>query len=383
MRILIVQTAFLGDVVLTLPLVQALQQHVPDARIDLLTTPGNAPVLQGQPEISAVITYDKRGTQRGLHGFVELVHRLRSQRYDIALSPHRSLRSALLLACSGIPCRVGFSRNLTNWAYTHTIQRPTSGHEVEKNLRLLTPFKQPDAPLNQPSPPRERGQTGTRTYGHLDRRSSATRPGQLAIHVSIAARQRARDVLSRHGIQAGQVLVGMIPGSQWGTKRWPPEHFAALIDQLASQGQVRAVLFGGPQDRSIADAIVAACQTPVVDLVGQTPLQELAAYLDCCTVVVSNDTGPMHIAAALGRPIVALYGPTTPALGFYPYGTPWQEASVSLDCRPCHAHGPHRCPLSHWRCMRDLNAEHVLDAVQQLRSQTHPLTRSGHAHRPR
>jgi heptosyltransferase-2 len=104
----------------------------------------------------------------------------------------------------------------------------------------------------------------------------------------------------------------------------------------------------------------------VLDLIGQTTLQELPAYLQRCAVVVSNDTGPMHVAAAVGRPIVALFGPTTSAMGFAPYGVPWEEVSVSLACRPCHAHGPPRCPLSHWRCMQELSVARVALSVQRL-----------------
>jgi heptosyltransferase-2 len=158
----------------------------------------------------------------------------------------------------------------------------------------------------------------------------------------------------------------MIPGSQWGTKRWPAERFAALIRILSSQHQIRVALFGGPQDHVIAEVITSACNAPVINLIGQTPLQELAAYLECCALVVSNDTGPMHIAAALGKPILVLYGPTTPELGFFPYGVLWKEAGVSLRCRPCHAHGPQRCPLSHWRCMMDLSVDQVAAGVQLL-----------------
>jgi heptosyltransferase-2 len=106
----------------------------------------------------------------------------------------------------------------------------------------------------------------------------------------------------------------------------------------------------------------------VLDLIGQTPLQALPAYLERCAVVVSNDTGPMHVAAAVGRPIVALFGPTTPEMGFAPYGVPWEDVGVALACRPCHAHGPQRCPLSHWRCMMELSVERVAASVQRLLS---------------
>jgi heptosyltransferase-2 len=158
----------------------------------------------------------------------------------------------------------------------------------------------------------------------------------------------------------------MVPGSQWGTKRWPAERFAVLIERLMEAPRTAVVLFGGPQDRPVARAITAACRSPVVDLVGKTTLQELPAYLERCAVVVSNDTGPMHIAAALGKPVLVLYGPTTPALGFAPYGVRWEAASVPLACRPCNAHGPQRCPLAHWRCMLDLSVEQVAAGVRRL-----------------
>lgn len=345
MRILIVQTAFLGDVVLTLPLVEALHQQVPGAHIELLTVPAHAPVLRQQDLVDLVMTYDKRGAQRGIRGFLRIVRQLRVRNYDLVLSPHRSLRSALLVACSGSPKRVGFDRVLTRWAYTATVPRPAQAHEVDRNLRLLTALGADPVPLS----------------------------GCLRLHVDPEARCRAAAYFTRCGVEPEAVVIGLIPGSQWGTKRWPAERFADLVAYVARLPQVHIALFGGAQDRVVAEAIASACRVPVLDLIGQTSLQDLPAYLERCTVVVSNDTGPMHIAAAVGKPIVALFGPTTPALGFAPYGVAWEEVSVSLACRPCHAHGPQRCPLGHWRCMLDMSVEQVAASVQRLLSQaTHP-----------
>jgi lipopolysaccharide heptosyltransferase II len=337
-RVLIVQTAFLGDVVLTLPLIERLQQHFPDVEVDMLTVPAHAAVLQQQPGIGRVIAYDKRGKQRGIGGFLAVGRQIQARRYDVVLAPHRSLRTALLVAWSRSPRRIGFARWWTRWAYTSTVPRPVKGHEVERNMHLLTAL----------------GVHGV---------SPAAR---LGLRVTEAARQKAAAYFTRGGIASEDVVVGLIPGSQWGTKRWPAEHFAALIDHLANTQALQCVLIGGPQDRPIAEVIRARCTVPVLDLIGQTTLQELPAYLERCTVVVSNDTGPMHIAAAVGRPIVALFGPTIPEMGFAPYGVPWEEVSVALACRPCHAHGPQHCPLSHWRCMMELSVERVAASVQRL-----------------
>jgi heptosyltransferase-2 len=196
----------------------------------------------------------------------------------------------------------------------------------------------------------------------------STVPGRLTLQVRHAARRAARDDFAAAGVAETDVIIGMIPGSQWATKRWPAARFAALIERLSAEPGRHCVLFGGAQDRPIAEAIRSLCRTRVIDRVGHTALRDLPAYMACCTVVVSNDTGPMHIAAALGKPIVALFGPTIPAMGFAPYGVRWEEASVWLPCRPCHPHGPHRCPLSHWRCMRDLGVEQVAAGVDRLLS---------------
>lgn len=263
---------------------------------------------------------------------------VRKQHYDLVISPHRSWRTAVLVACSGSPQRVGFRQWWTQWAYTDTILRLSEGHEVARNHRLLAA---------------------------LDIGATA-QPQKMTLQVPALSQQAAWSALTSKGQDMGDIFIGLIPSSQWGTKRWPTAHFAALIEKLSTRPQTHCILFGAPSERQIADDILQACTAPVIDLVGRTPLQDLPAYLACCTVVVSNDTGPMHVAAAVGKPIVSLYGPTTPALGFSPYGVRWEEASVELDCRPCHAHGPHQCPLGHWKCMKELSVERVIEGVDRL-----------------
>jgi heptosyltransferase-2 len=345
-RILVIQTAFLGDVVLTLPLVEALHTCFPGGHLTMLTTPTNAPLVEVQPGVDAVATYDKRGVQKGVRGMWAVARWVRAQGYDIVVSPHRSIRSAVLAAYSGSPQRIGFTQWGTRWAYTATVPRPLAAHEAERNVRLLQAL-QPAQALASP---------------------------RLRLRIAPEARRQADQFYTAAGVTGKTMVVGIIPGSQWGTKRWPAERFAALVERVTARANTRCILFGAPAERAIAEAITARYRGPVLNLIGQTSLRALPAYMDRCSIVVSNDTGPMHIAAALGKPVVALYGPTTTALGFTPYGVPWEEMSVTLPCRPCNAHGPHRCPLAHWHCMLDLSVDQVVAGMERL---VHRTQRAG------
>jgi heptosyltransferase-2 len=162
-------------------------------------------------------------------------------------------------------------------------------------------------------------------------------------------------------VQAGDVLVALAPGSVWATKRWP--YYPALAQQLVLRG-VRPVIIGAPEDAPLADAIIAGSGEPVVNATGRLTLLASAELLRRCTAVVTNDSAPQHLASAVGTPTITVFGPTVPEFGFGPLA----PGSVSLGhptlpCRPCDPHGPRRCPLGHWRCMRELETPPVLAAV--------------------
>jgi heptosyltransferase-2 len=325
---LVVQTAFLGDVVLTTPLLSALaERHGP---VDVVTTPAAVPLLETHPAVRQVIPYAKRGADAGVSGFLRLVRRLRAEAYPIAYLPHRSLRSAALAVFAGIPRRIGYA---SGWRllYTGSRLRPASGHEIDRLLALadVTPRHQ--------------------TMPTLGLTASDVAAAEAALRAAAIA----------------PPFVALAPGSIWGSKRWP--HFAGLAARMVPRLDVAVV--GGSEDAGLGNEITAAVAHAggrSVNLCGRMTLRQSAALIQKASVLVTNDSAPLHFAQAVGTPTVAIFGSTVPAFGFGPRGP--RDRTVGVDdlrCRPCSAHGPARCPLGHHLCMRSITVENVMQAIEE------------------
>ena len=322
--VLVIQTAFLGDVILTTPLLAALaRRHGP---VDLITTPAAAVLVETHPAVRAVIRYDKRGRDRGFTGFFRLVKALRRRGYHRAYLPHRSWRTGALAWLAGISERIGFSDGST-LLYTTVVDRPPAGHEVERLLALADPGEEPP----------------------------------VAIALGAADRLEAESWLGAHGI-SGE-FIALAPGSIWGTKRWP------YYGELAQRLDQPVIVLGGKEDRALGEEIVAASSGRAKNAAGELSLRGSAALIAKARLLITNDSAPLHMATAVGTPIVAIFGPTLPSFGFGPRGP--QDRIVEhhhLACRPCSSHGPAVCPLGHHRCMRELGVEVVIEAIERLRN---------------
>lgn len=320
-KTVVIQTAFLGDVVLTTPLLAALaERHGP---VDVVTTPGAAPLLETHPAVASVVRYDKRGADRGTAGLWRVGRALRSRRYLRAYLPHPSWRSAALALLARAAERTGFADSPAAATYTRRVHRSATGHEVERLLALA----------------------GT----------GALAP---AVHLELTPDDRAAaDAwLGQRGVPPG--FVALAPGSTWGTKRWPG--YGALAAGLDAP----VVIVGGPEDSALGEAVAAAAPGRAANAAGALPLRVSAALIERAAVLVTNDSAPLHLATAVGTPVVALFGPTVPSFGFGPRGPLDRVVEhSSLACRPCSAHGPQVCPLDHHRCMRELSVASVAEAV--------------------
>jgi heptosyltransferase-2 len=349
---LVVQTSFLGDTVLTTPLIAALAERGP---VDVVTTPAAAPLLANNPAVRAVLAYDKRGADAGIGGMLRLAARLRAARYDAAYLAQGSWRSAAVAALARIPVRVGFDTSAGRWLCTDRVPYRREWHHAERVLSLAGDDARRHA-NHRPQTATSRTSSGATASPGPDRLRPRLYPGP--------AEQAAVDALLAPLPRDGAALLALAPGSVWETKRWP--HFPALAARLAPV--YRIVVIGSAADTPlVADIARAAGPERVLDVTGRLSLLGSAELLSRCAALVTNDSAPLHVASAMDVPTVAVFGPTVPAFGFGPLASRAAVAELTgLPCRPCDAHGPRRCPLGHWKCMRDLDAARVLDAALEV-----------------
>ena len=340
-RVLIMQTSFLGDALLSVPLAKRVKEVLPAARLSVMTRPETADVFRGVAEVDEVLLDDKKGAGRGLAGIRHAAEQLKAGRFDIVLVAHRSFRTALIARLAGIPRRIGFASSAGAFLLHETVPFPWGAPEAERNLALLLPL----APELRAGPQDSLYLTGGRT-------------GDAA--AAVAKRLEAA------GVAPGEKLVGVHPGSVWPTKRWFPERFAALAGLLTREDGARVVLIGGPGDQALAAGVAAGAGAPVLDWTGKTTLPELLALIARLDLLVTNDSGPMHVAAANGVPVLALFGPTTKELGFFPYGEGHRVLEADLKCRPCGLHGAKECPEGHFLCMRLITVDQAHRAARDL-----------------
>jgi heptosyltransferase-2 len=318
----VVQTAFLGDVVLTTPLLETLAAEY--GPVDVVTTPGAAALLETHPAVHRVIRHDKHGQARGVRGVLELAAAIRGGGYTRAYLPHQSWRSGLATMLAGVPERIGFADAPARLTYTHRVARPAGRHETERLLALA-------------------GIAG------------GAKP---TLGLTAADHGAAIAWLETQGVTGP--FVALAPGSIWGTKRWGkyPELAAAIGHDV--------VVVGGPEDAPLAAEIMAAAPR-ARSAVGELPLRGSAALLSRAAALITNDSLPLHLAQATGTPTVAIFGPTVPAFGYGPTGPRDRIVELhGLECRPCSLHGPMRCPLGHHRCMVDIEVLQVTNALHAI-----------------
>ena len=333
-RIAIVQTAFLGDTVFTSGLVAGVRKRFPEATVDLCVAPRGRDVAEATEGVSAVFLFDKNGADRGPLGLLRAARRLAVGAHDLAILPHRTLRSGLYARLAGIPERVGFEG--TPAGYFCTSRAPDEGLTFLEREAGLVRFLG-----GQPQPM------------HL--RPTAS---QLA---------RADEALERLGLKGRRFAV-LCPGSEWETKMWPAGRYAELAAALHSRG-LATLLLGSPKEVPLAESIRAAAAVPTYSAAGN-PVGESLGMIARSALAVGGDSGLLHAARALDVATVILFGPTTPEA--HSFGPRQSALSLRLDCSPCSDHGQRRCPLGHHRCLRDLGVESVVAAAEAVLIQVSP-----------
>jgi lipopolysaccharide heptosyltransferase I len=363
-RILIIKPSAVGDVVHTLPVLDKLRRRYPEARIDWLLTPENAQIVRGHLGVSNILLFARRdfakdGKRLGaVASLVRLLREIRRTRYEMVIDLHGQMRSALFALASGAPVRVGFDRPIgrgassfqgrrlgnipeRGWAgaregswlaYTHRIGiRTLEVHAVERYLWVgeLLGFDT-EAPV-------------------------------FELPVSAVAVGRVAALLAPR-MSVGQRLAVLVPGTMWETKHWTAEGFAGVARRL-NEGGFAPIIIGTKEEQGLNHSIHARAPGSV-DFTGQTTLGDVVALMRRAAVVVTNDSGAMHIAAALGKPAVSIFGPTNP-VQVGPYRQPGSVVRLNLPCSPCNYRRLSQCPHGH-ACMEDLPVEMVMERVREV-----------------
>ena len=333
-RILLIRLSSLGDILLMTPLLNLLRTTCPQAQIDVLVKAEYRDLLRAHPGITRLLTFDSRQPLR------HTLRGLRAERYDLALDLHGTLRSQLLLR--GLRARRKLTYN------KRVLRRALLARLGWNTLRRMTPV-----PELYAAPLRRLGLTGRlgAPTMHLDPESTEAMQAHIASSLP--------DALP-------QPLLAVAPGARWPTKRWPVERFAAVAQALAREKQAAVVFLGGADDVQLAGAMRDQLDVPIINDAGTLSLMRSAALLNCCRLLISNDSGLMHMATALQVPVVAVFGPTVQEFGFYPFRARAEVVSEPLPCRPCSTKGSRRCPLGHHACMQDIPGSRVLAAARAL-----------------
>lgn len=337
-KYLILQTAFYGDVILTLPVVQLLKEKFPDAAVDFMCIPETAEILRNNPLINEVIVYDKKNS--GLNGLWEIMKKIRSIKYDAVISPHRSFRSALICFLSASGVTVTFDKSSLSFLYDKRISYKKELHEIQRNISLLNPLEISESKIIRPE-----------------------------IFFSERETRRIDCLFYEHNIKTGEKFIVISPGSVWFTKRFPENKFINLCNLLCGSN-IRIFLAGSKKDKSISDFIVNNSKNKnLINVTGKLSILESAELIRRAALLVSNDSAPLHIANSLCTDVYAIFGATVPSFGFYPYRENDLVFEINgLKCRPCSIHGGNKCPVSTFECMNNIDEKIIADKIKEALS---------------
>lgn len=361
-RILLIKPSAFGDVLHTVPLLVKLRQRYPEARIDWLITPENSDIVRSHPALSNVVLFVRKDLEQigrswsVTSRFLQLLHRLWSTHYDLVIDAHGQFRSAVLTLATGAPVRIGFSRPRRriaavpnrpvetyrrgwtgaregSWlAYTHHIPIPTlEAHAVDRYLWIGPMLALDDSPPD------------------------------FRLYTPLETDQKLSILLTDCGLD-GRPMAVLFPGTIWSTKHWHVEGFAEVGKHLHRRG-FDVALCGGPSDRERSRQVAAACPE-AIDLTGRTTVDEAIALVRRAALCLTNDSGPMHLAVSLDRPVVSVFGPTDEGrIG--PYGRPNAVVRAEMPCAPCYLRSIERCPNGH-ACMKQVTSRMVIERVESI-----------------
>jgi len=334
-NILVIQTAFLGDAILTLPMIQVLKEKNSENKLDVLAVPSTKEIFLASPYVDDVIVIDKRVKHKSIRALNNFIKELRKKSYSKIYSPHRSLRSAYITIRMGAKETFGFDNSSLKYAYKNIVKYKQTDHEIQRNLELISINKQDNNWKILPE-----------------------------IIIDEEKKNKVSDFLIANKIDTEFIAVA--PGSVWKTKRYPKEYFCEVIKSLVAKNET-VVLIGGENDKLLCDDISDNLNDKVKNLAGKFSITETIHLLRGAKLLITNDSAPTHMGMCVDIPVLTIYCSTIPDFGFYPYNSKSKFLSYDkLECKPCGIHGYRECPIKTFDCGYKLLPDVILEEVEKI-----------------
>ncbi|HMU43528.1 MAG TPA: glycosyltransferase family 9 protein [Ignavibacteriaceae bacterium] len=332
-RILVIQTAFIGDAILTLPMIQFLSNKFNNCSVDVLAIPSTAELFYSSPFVNKVFVIDKKNEHKSFWSVIKIAKIISTNNYTKIYSPHRSFRTALIVLFSKVKETIGFSNSSFTHVYENVIEYRYDFHEVRRNLELAG------------------NKTNDTDWKILP-----------IITPKDEVRKKVEEVLS---IKKINNFVAIAPGSIWATKRYPEEYFKKIIDYLINLNET-VLLLGSQEDFNMCNSI-SNNSDKVINMAGELSLIESIELLKKAKLLICNDSAPTHLGMCADIPVLTIYCSTVPDFGFYPYNNKSQSIGINnLSCKPCGIHGHPICPLGHFNCGNNLLPENILPIINKI-----------------
>jgi lipopolysaccharide heptosyltransferase II len=332
-KILVIQTAFIGDAILTLPMLQKLREENPQSELDVISNPLTSEIFSSSPVINNVIVLDKRREHKSIFSLVRFARKLKEKNYTKLYSPHRSFRTSLIVLFSGIKNTYGFDNSSLSHVYKNIIKYDFNGHEVKRNLDLIS-FNNSNDWKILPD-----------------------------IIITSEQQKKVNDFLIQNSLNNA---IAVAPGSVWNTKKYSPEYFEKIIDYLTTKFY-KIILIGSAKDEIICKSLASRFEENVISVAGKFSIIESIQMLKNVKLLISNDSAPTHMGVCANIPVLTLFCSTSPAFGFYPYNEKSGYLSFDdLSCKPCGVHGYDECPIGTFRCGNELYPQIVISKIEKM-----------------
>lgn len=339
-NILLIRLSSLGDIVLTSPAIRAVRQHFPAAHISMLVGEQSADLLTANPHLDEVITFDRKAGNKDTGQMRRVIRLLRERRFDLVIDFQRKFRTSLLGYLSGAKCRVGYHQPN---GMLCTVRVPDRSNRAVRAGRISS------APAID------------RYFALLHAIGVEATDKTLELFITDTDRAFSHELMATKGIKADRPKIGLFPGAAWKLREWMPDRFAAIGDRAAQEFGAQVLLFGGPAEGELVQQVGDLMTTEAIPLAGTLHIRQLAGLIEQCDLFVTNDTGPMHVAAAMQTPTVALFGPGD-HIRFQPLDPIHTTIRHHVPCNPCKQF-TNRCKNN--ICMKLITVDEVWETVHQ------------------